>query len=172
MSEGILLLVLAYIALAALLILTLIATRLHLVLKVLLVLGVFVLYVTSYRGWQSSQGWPSGANPLPERFLLHASVTQEPDPVSGDSGHIFVWASDLSDGKPAAQPRAYRLDYTKTLHSDLEEALRNMRNGNVQLGRKKQVIERPDRPTDLTRLGERRTEIEIYSLPDPALPEK
>lgn len=172
MSEGTLLLILAYVALAALLTTALIATRLPLVIKGLITLAGLGLYVISYVGWQSVQGWPTAAKPLPDRFLLHASVIQEPDRASGAEGVIYVWLSDLGDGRPADQPRAFRIAYDKALHADLEEALRNMRNGNVQLGRVNRMARDPDHPTDLTRLGERREVIEFYDLPDPALPEK
>lgn len=172
MSEGTLLLVLAFVALTALLITALIATRLPLLIKAMLTLACVGLYATSYLGWQSVQGWPTPAKPLPERFLLHASVIDEPDPAAGTAGVIYVWLSDLVDGQPAEQPRAYRLAYDKPLHAELEEALRNMRNGNVQLGRVTRISDMPDRPTDLRRLGQRRDKITFYDLPDPALPEK
>lgn len=172
MSEGTLVLILAYVALAALLVTALVATRLPLLIKTALTLAVFGLYVASYEGWLSVQGWPTATQPLPKRFLLHASVIEEPNPSAGTEGRVYVWISDLVDGKPENYPRAYRLDYDKALHSDLEAALRNMRDGKVQLGRVTEIIEHPDRPTDLTRLGERRDTIEFYDLPDPALPEK
>ncbi|MCP4410929.1 MAG: hypothetical protein GY807_24950 [Gammaproteobacteria bacterium] len=172
MSEGTLLLVLAYVALTALLITAVVATRLPLVVKVVMTVATVGLYIASYQGWQSVQGWPAAAKRLPDRFLLHASVIQEPNKATGEEGIIFIWASDLVDAKPADSPRAYRLDYDKPLHVDLEEALRNMRNGNLQLGRMTKDSHRPDRPTDLTRLGERRDTIEFYDLPDPTLPEK
>lgn len=172
MSEGILLLVLAYVALAALLVTSLIKTRLPLLVKAALTLAAIGLYVASYVGWRAVQGWPSPVTPLPERFVLHASVIDEPDPAAGTDGMIYVWLSDLVDGQPAEQPRAYRLTYDKPLHTELEEALRNMRNGNIQLGRVTRITDSPDRPTDLKRLGEQRDLIEFYDLPDPALPEK
>ncbi|MCB1773384.1 MAG: hypothetical protein KDI88_07185 [Gammaproteobacteria bacterium] len=172
MSEGTWLLVLAYVALTALLITLLLSTRISLLIKVVMALAAFGLYSMSYIGWQSVQGWPTASRPVPARFLLHASVIEEPDPATGDEGVVYVWLSDLVDGRPADQPRAYALPYDKALHADLEEALRNMRNGNVQLGRVSKVTNRPDRPTDLKRLGENRDRITFYDLPDPALPEK
>lgn len=172
MTEGILLLVLAYVALAALLLTSLIGTRLPLPIKATLSMGAIGLYIASYLGWQSVQGWPAPVAPLPDRFLLHASVIEEPDQSAGTDGMIYIWLSDLVDGRPAAQPRAYRLAYDKPLHAGLEEALRKMRNGNIQLGRVNRFTDRPDRPTDLKRLGQHRNEIKFYDLPDPALPEK
>lgn len=172
MSEGILLLVVAYVALTALLVASLITTRLPLLVKAALTLASLGLYAASYLGWQSVQGWPAAVKPLPGRFLLHASVIEEPDQATGVEGKIYVWLSDLVDGAPADLPRAYRVAYDKDLHSDLEEALRNMRNGKIQLGRVSRMTDRPDRPTDLKRLGEHRDIIKFYDLPDPALPEK
>jgi hypothetical protein len=169
--ESVLVLVLAYVALTALLAATLIRARLHWGLKLLLVTAACGLYFVCYQGWREVQGWPVSSQ-LPKRFLLHASVVDEPDKSSGKPGEIFIWASDLIDGKPAKRPRAYRVDYDKALHSNLTDALRNMRNGVVQLGRIRQDNEPVGLPRDYTRMGERRERIEIYSLPDPALPEK
>ncbi len=171
MTESILLLVLAYVALTALLAAALIRARLHWGLKLLLVVAASGLYFISYQGWREVQGWPVSGG-LPQRFLLHASVIEEPDKSSGSPGEIFIWASDLVDGRPSGRPRAYRVDYDKTLHSDLQDALRNMRNGVVQLGRISSDDGTVGLPRDYTRMGERRERIEIYSLPDPALPEK
>ena len=172
MNEGIFLLVLAYVALTAFLATALISTRLPLLIKTVLIFATLGLYLASYIGWRAIQGWPVASYPLPERFLLHASVIEEPDKATGSKGEIYIWLSDLIEGTPADLPRAYRVAYDKALHADLEEALRNMRNGNIQLGRVTQVTDRPDRPTDLQRLGERRDRIRFYDLPDPALPEK
>ena len=172
MIEGTLLLVLAYVALTALLVTALVTTRLPLPVKAVVAIGAVALYVASYRGWQAIQGWPAATARLPERFLLHASVIEEPDAESGAAGAIFVWASDLAGGGPADSPRAYRLAYGKELHADLDEALRNMRNGTLQLGRVSRVAGTPDRPRDLTGFGEQRETLEFYTLPDPALPEK
>ncbi|MCU7840006.1 MAG: hypothetical protein KZQ94_11590 [Candidatus Thiodiazotropha sp. (ex Troendleina suluensis)] len=171
MSESVLLLLLAYVVLAALVAAALIASRFPFLVKLIILLVTTALYFVSYQGWQSAQGWPAKTD-LPERFLLHASVIDEPDKSTGSPGSITIWASDLGSGKPADEPRSYQLDYGKALHSDLDDALRNMRNGIIQLGRITVSNDQSDRPTDFTRFGEKREKIEIYSLPDPALPEK
>ncbi|MES9992777.1 MAG: hypothetical protein ABW098_12535 [Candidatus Thiodiazotropha sp.] len=171
MIESLLLLLLAYVALAALVGAALIASRFHLLIKAVIVVFTTALYFITYQGWLTIQGWPARVD-VPQRFLLHASVVDEPDKNSGSPGSITLWATDLSSGEPAENPRAYHLDYNKELHSALDEALRNMRNGIVQLGRKRAVAKQPEQPLDFTRIGERRERIEIYSLPDPALPEK
>ncbi len=171
MTESTLLLVIAYVAFTALLAAALIRASLHWTLKLILVIAAAIFYFVSYQGWREAQGWPL-AGELPQRFLLHASVIDEPDKTSGSPGVIFVWVSNLVDGRPAGQPRAYRIAYDKELHSHLQEALRNMRNGVVQLGRVTRSDDPVGLPRDYTRLGEKRERIEIYSLPDPALPEK
>jgi hypothetical protein len=171
MTEVLFGLVLAYVFLLALLMLMLLYTRWPWLLKAVMVLLVCGFYLLSYKVWREAQGWPSTAA-LPERFLLHASVIEEPDQSKGSKGQIFVWASDLAGHRPAAQPRAYRLPYDKQVHSALEDAMQNMRNGIVQLGHAREMQEDPSQPRDLTRFGEHRRELEFTALPDPALPEK
>ncbi|MEW8690747.1 MAG: hypothetical protein AB2535_06645 [Candidatus Thiodiazotropha endolucinida] len=171
MSESVLLILLAYVALAALVAAALIASSFHTLIRLFVVVFATVLYFVSYQAWQSVQGWPAWIE-VPERFLLHASVVDEPDKTTGSPGTITIWATDLSSGEPVHDPRAYKLEYSKALHTDLEEALRNMRNGIIQLGRRAAVTRKPGQPLDFTRMGDQRERIEIYSLPDPALPEK
>jgi hypothetical protein len=160
----------AYVALTALITLSLFRAPLHWSLKLLVVLTATALYFVSYQGWREVQGWPVSSQ-LPVHFQLHAAIIDEPDKTTGSAGSISVWITDLSATEPAKQPRAYRLSYQKSLHSNLREALRNLRNGVIQLGRIKQNGV-SGMPKDFTRMGEKREQIEIYSLPDPALPEK
>ncbi|PVV05898.1 MAG: hypothetical protein B6D77_17405 [gamma proteobacterium symbiont of Ctena orbiculata] len=171
MSESLLLLLLAYVALAVLAAAALIASSFPILIRAFIVVSTTALYFISYQGWQAVQGWPARID-VPQRFLLHASVVDEPDKTTGSPGTITLWATDLSSGEPADDPRAYNLEYNKELHSNLDDALRNMRNGIIQLGRKTAVAKKPGQPLDFTRIGEQRDKIEIYSLPDPALPEK
>ncbi|MEJ2592926.1 MAG: hypothetical protein P8178_16315, partial [Candidatus Thiodiazotropha sp.] len=60
----------------------------------------------------------------------------------------------------------------KAVHSALEDAMQNLRNGTVQLGRARELTDEPEQARDLTRFGERRLQLEFSALPDPALPEK
>jgi hypothetical protein len=170
-TESTLLLVLAYVALTALIALSLIRADFHWSLKLLLVMAACILYFVSYQGWREVQGWPVSSN-LPTKFQLHAAVIEEPDKASGSPGKLFVWVTNLEGGKPATSPRAYHLSYQKELHNNLQEALRNLRNGVVQLGRVSDSDGVTGLPRDYKRMGEQRESIEIYSLPDPALPEK
>lgn len=171
MTEIQTLLITVYVLLAALLVLVLVYGRLHFVLKLMLVIGVAALYHFSYQGWKQVQGWPS-QTPLPEHFLLHASVIEEPDQEKGSMGHIFIWASTLEGSFPATEPRAYVMAYDQKIHSSLEDALRNMRNGNVQLGARKKTLTDSNKSQYLEGVGEENFTLEFSPLPDPELPEK
>ena len=50
------------------------------------------------------------------------------------AGGLYVWVAALEDGKPAAQPRAYRLPYAKDLHALLGEGMKKVRQGVSQMG--------------------------------------
>lgn len=171
MTEIQTILIIAYVLLAALLVLVLLYGRLHYVLKLLLVILVAGLYLFSYNGWKQVQGWPS-QTPLPENFLLHASVIDEPDQEKGTKGKIFIWASTLKGSFPATEPRAYEVPYNQDVHSSLEDALRNMRNGNIQLGAKKRSGSELKKSQYRDGVGDESYELEFKALPDPALPEK
>ncbi|MBU0654082.1 MAG: hypothetical protein KJ914_03005 [Gammaproteobacteria bacterium] len=172
MTEMLTLLVLAYIFLLAMLVLVITHGRLHWLFKLGLVALAGGFYLISYQGWKQVQGWPSRVE-LPDKFLLHASVIEEPDQEKGTQGRIFVWASNLQGSKPADEPRAYEIAYEREVHSALEDALRNQRNGNVQIGTKGgNKAARDGAPVSVRQLGEVQDKLKFSNLPDPALPEK
>lgn len=171
MNSTLLLIVLTYAFITALLVLIIIHSKLSLLLKLPLVILTGLFMVASYQGWKDAQGWPSGSE-IPNKFLLHASVIEEPDSTEGTDGQIFIWMTDLEAQQPAAEPRAYVLNYDQDVHSALEDALRNMRKGNIQIGSKRVTNSSNLPPRDFSRLGEQRITLEFSDLPDPALPEK
>ena len=171
MTEIQTILIVAYVILAALLVLVLVYGRIRTLFKLALVCLVFCLYIYSYQGWKQVQGWPSQTS-LPENFLLHASVIDEPDQEQGTKGKIFIWASTLKGSFPATEPRAYEVPYNQEVHSSLEDALRNMRNGNVQLGAKQKQGGELKKSQYRDGVGEENYILEFRPLPDPALPEK
>ena len=171
MTEIQTILIIAYVLLAALLVLVLLYGRLHYIFKLLLVIIVAALYLVSYQGWKQVKGWPS-RTVLPDSFLLHASVIDEPDQQRGTKGQIFIWASTLRGSFPATEPRAYEIPYDQEIHSSLEDALRDMRNGNVQLGAKKISGGEIKKSQYRDGVGDESYQLEFKVLPDPALPEK
>ena len=113
-------LLLAYCAILALLVLALLWSRWPAWMKGLLVVAATVLYFHGDELAHRVAGFPS-ADPLPPRFVLLAAVIEEPG--AKGPGALYVWANALEDGKPAAQPRAYRLAYRKDLHALLDECI-------------------------------------------------
>ena len=136
-------------------------------LKGLLVLAVTGFYFVAYDAVLSVWGLPS-RDALPERFVLLATMIEEP--TSKSSGALYVWVNALEDGKPAAQPRAYRLAYSKDLHALLNEGMKKNRNGVSQLGTTEP--RRGARGLNWLRPGNDEQEIKIRDLPAPQLPEK
>ena len=171
MTEIQAILIIVYVLLAALLVLVLLYGRLHYVIKMILVVSVSALYFYSYDGWKQVQGWPTQTT-LPDHFLLHASVIEEPDQEKGTNGQIFIWASTLQGSFPSSEPRAYVVPYNQEVHSTLEDALRNMRNGNVRLGAKTIIGPEFQNTKYRSGVGEESYKLEITPLPDPSLPEK
>ena len=106
MNELLLGLTVAYIFLIVLLLLVLIYSRLHPVFKLGLLCLSVGFYIVSYEGWKQAQGWPSLVE-LPDKFLLHFAVIEEPDEELDTEGRIFIWSTDLYGEEPAAVPRAY-----------------------------------------------------------------
>lgn len=170
MNEILLELSIAYVFLTALVLLSLVYSRWHWSLKAGLILVALVFYWASYQGWKESQGWPT-ATQLPDKFLLHFTVIEEPDDEIGLEGQIFIWLTDLSAHEVAAEPRAYRLPYEKILHSKLDAAMRESGSGKLQIGQINPV-EDMQQSEQTALMGHKYPGLKFDRLPDPALPEK
>lgn len=171
MNEMLLALVLAYLFFTALLLLALIYSRLPVLLKIGLVVVAVGFYWLSYQGWKETQGWPA-LSTLPDKFLLHAAVVDEPDKDAGIDGVIQIWVSDLRDDQVAVQPRAYQMPYEIGMHGKIQEAERQMNNGNLQIGITNPRMRDSSKGSKKKRAGQKYPNLEFVRLPDPALPEK
>lgn len=136
-------------------------------LKGLLVLAVTGFFFFADDAVHHLSGWPS-ADALPERFVLLAAVIDEPSAKS--PGALHVWVHALENGRPSAQPRAYRLPYTKDLHALLDEGMKKIRQGVSQVG----TAEPKSGPKGFAwlRPGSDEQAVKIRDRPVPQLPEK
>ena len=159
--------ILSFVVLVLLCTLALVYSRWPAWLKGVLVLGVTVFYFYADDVVHQLSGWPS-PDALPERWVLLAAVIDEPSAKS--SGALYVWVNAIDNGKPAAQPRSYRLPYTKDLHALLNEGMKKARQGVTQMGT---AEPRPGkRGVSWLRPGNDEQEVKIRDLPSPQLPEK
>lgn len=136
-------------------------------LKGLLVVATTAFYFYADDAVHALWGWPSG-DALPERFVLLAAVIDEPD--AKHPGGLYVWVNALENGRPAPQPRAYRLPYSKDLHALLDEGLKKVRQGVSQMG----SAEPKTGPRGFAwlRPGGDEQLVKLRDLPVPQLPEK
>jgi hypothetical protein len=157
----------SFVALAALSALALVFSAWPKWAKALLVLGVTALYFQGERAFNNVWGQPSRQS-LPERFVLLAAVIEEPG--KGSPGALYVWVNALEGGKPAREPRAYRLPYSKDLHALLDEGMKKVRQGVSQMG----SAEPKSGPRGFSwlRPGNEEQAVKIRDLPVPQLPEK
>ncbi len=159
--------VLSFAALVLLAALALLWSRWPAWLKGLLVLSVTGFYFYADDALHGLAGLPT-RDALPERFVLLAAVIEEPG--AKNKGSLYVWVNELKDGKPAAQPRAYRLPYQKDLHALLNEGMKKVRQGISQMG----TAEPKTGPKGFSwlRPGSDEQAVKIRDLPVPQLPEK
>lgn len=135
--------------------------------KALLVTGVAVFYFYADEAVHQLSGWPT-TDALPERFALLAAVIEEPS--SKSAGALYVWVNAIENGKPGAQPRAFKLPYTKDLHSLLNEGMKKARQGVSQMGTA--TPKAGKRGLAWLRPGSDEQEVKIRDMPSPQLPEK
>ena len=136
-------------------------------LKGALVLAVTCLYFVANSQLEGVWGWPS-RDAMPERFVLLAAVIEEPGKTG--SGALYVWVNALENGKPVAEPRGYRLPYSKDLHALLDEGMKKVRQGVSQIGTAEPKV--GPKGFSWLRPGGEQQNIKIRDLPVPQLPEK
>lgn len=133
MTHDALFLTLLYVAIAALLLVLCLRTAWPRWLKVSMIVLVTISYFVANHTFDEMQGWPT-ASEVPEKFIFHWAVIEEPNKERGTEGAIYIWASTLDDHHPDGVPRAYQLPYMKDAHSNINDAIRRARAGTRQIG--------------------------------------
>jgi len=142
---------LVFFAIASLVLWFIIGSKGYWALKAIVIFLTLYLCVSVGMSIPNFAGWPS-SDPLPEKFLVHWIVIKEPDKVTKDDGHIYIWSTNLSgeikkeDGgwqqyllsfgvQDLTEPRAYRMPYTREAHERSNGALTKLKNGELVMGR-------------------------------------
>ena len=94
-------------------------------------------------------GWPT-TDLLPKKFLIHWIVIEEPNVQLGSKGAIYMWVKPIENHKKqyadledylisfydgTSQPRAYRLEYSRELHKQGQDAIMHLMQGKQIGGR-------------------------------------
>lgn len=171
MSGAIVGITVAYVALAVLLLSLNIYSRWPPWVKIGAVALTGLLYFVTYTSLESFLGWPARAA-LPQKFMMLAGSIDEPDEETGSRGVIHIWAVSLEDDRLGSEPRAYRVPYSRQLHGQVGAAMRQLRDGIVQVGEVEEGVRR--RASGIARLWveDEVSRILIYDLPAPELPDK
>ena len=180
MTLSVLLLTLAFVAVAALLLNLNLATRHSARVKVSAIVLVTLLYVAAWSGYRGITGWAT-SQPLPEDFRVYWLMVEDPEKVSGKPGAIFFWVRELDDaGFPAGPPRAHRVAWSEDAARVAEAALASMEAGEIlngRLSRDAMAPEESDKPMsdyagDGGAPGAEQPGFEFSRVPPPALPLK
>lgn len=171
MSKAIVFLILGYCGLLVLLLNLGLYTRWPAWVKTACILLFGALAFKTYESMSGLLGWPT-TQELPEQFVFVAAWVDEPDQQDSDDGVIHIWAIESSADGPASLPRAYTLQYDRNLHQQINNAMQRARQGIRQIGRRKSSAELNPALTTSSRFASDASNIEIYDLPDPQLPEK
>ena len=133
--------ILAYIAIAVLLLGLNLHSTWHWSVKTLCNVVVVGFFWVVYSSWPGIQGWPTSRD-LPKQFYLHAVNIDEPN-------SIFLWGTEFTQGLAQTEPRAYKLPYTPGLHDKVDKATRKLRKGLPVIG---QIVPNSVAPADLSSL--------------------
>jgi hypothetical protein len=125
----------AYVFLAALLLIIVLRVRAPWPVKAATVVVTSIFYCVAFFRIEGLSGWPSTA-PLPHQFQLLWARVVDPNPSDRDPGAIHVWVEVLdATNIPNGQPRAYRLPYSSALAAKVEAARDEITKGHPQGGR-------------------------------------
>jgi hypothetical protein len=161
----------AYVALAFLLLTACLSTQWPLTAKIALIALTTGLYFLAYQAHHAMMGWAT-KEAVPERFVLLATVIEEPNKEKNFPGQILIWVNGIeSDNKPAKEPRAFKVPYEKDLHALLGEAMKKNRQGVTQIGRIEPKIG-PSGASWMRGAGNDNITIKISDMPMAQLPEK
>lgn len=161
-------LVLAYASLVLIAVLALLWSPWPRWLRTMLAVGATTLYFVGHGAVHAIMGVPSRES-LPEQFVMVAAMVEEP--TTSSPGALYLWVRTLRDGIAAAEPRAYRLPYTRSLHEQISEGLKKGRDGVSQMGTAEEAG-RKGRGLGWLQPGADEQEVRIRDLPVPQLPEK
>lgn len=172
MNSPLLLLLTCYVLLAILLLALCLYTRWSAWIKTMAIVLTAGVFLFTYDSMSNLLGFPSPGR-LPERFLFHYAVIQQPDKNLSTKGSIYFWATELSQEGPAKLPRAYELPFDKETYNQLTEANKRTKQGIVQMGN----AQEPPSGAALNTLtkymsGSKVQRIRMQDMPEPSLPEK
>ena len=109
MTGAVVLLSIAYAAVAALLLNLNLATRYAWWVKGAAIVLVSGLYAGSWSGLSGLMGWATVAT-MPEDFRVLWIAMDEPDKATKEPGFIYFWVRELDEaGLPVGEPRAHRV---------------------------------------------------------------
>lgn len=182
MTGSVILLSIAYAAVAGLLLNLCLATRYPVWIKGMGVVLVSGLYVGSWAGLNGLMGWAT-VEPLPEEFRVLFITMDEPDKATKEPGYIYFWVRTLDEaGLPVGAPRAHRVAWTEEGAEAAQEALDRMDEGELLNGRIGRNLVRDQEPPEtgaeyagdqtVTGAGAETPEFEFIRVPPPALPPK
>lgn len=119
----------AYGVVSAILLLILLAARVHLALKAGATLAVAALIPWTYHAIGELRGLPTDSRP-PAHFKLHWARVVEPNLLMKEKGHVFLWLEELdAQNFPSGLPRAYALAYDPDLVKAVEVAMGKIQKG-------------------------------------------
>lgn len=147
----------AYVVVAALLLVVALRVRAPWPLKVAAIVVTSAFYGVAFFRVEGLPGWSADA-PLPRQFQLLWARVVDPNPIGRDPGAVHVWVEELDAANiPSGQPRAFRLPWSPTLAAKVEAARDEILKGRPQGGRAADYgtgtgQAAPEGPSDVTKL--------------------
>lgn len=134
---------LGFVLIATLVLWFIIGSKGHWLIKAVVIFSSLYFCLSVGFSIKDYMGWPTEED-LPDKFVVHWVVIEEPDKQTGDKGSVYIWIKPLLKTKNTretwedyllsfydsqSKPRAHQMFYSKDLHERAQEAIEMIRKG-------------------------------------------
>ena len=160
-SDGSMEVTLIFVILSTILLWAVIGSKGNWALKMAAIFVTLMFSLNIMRSLENLSGWPS-EDDLPNQFLVHWVMVEEPSKEFKTDGGIYLWVQNLDNetyevleffkNNEDFQPRAYRLDYSAELHEMALKMRLRLLDGRPILGMKEEEFNELNSPDRLLQM--------------------
>ena len=160
-SDGSMEVTLIFVILSTILLWAVIGSKGNWTLKMAAIFVTLMFSLNIMRSLENLSGWPS-EDDLPNQFLVHWVMVEEPSKEFKTDGGIYLWVQNLDNetyevleffkNNEDFQPRAYRLDYSAELHEMALKMRLRLLDGRPILGMNEEEFNELNSPDRLLQL--------------------
>ena len=130
------------------------------------------------------KGWAAEGTHLPDKYLIHWIVVNEPSKVTNTEGGIFLLVSDISKDDEEnkgeelkvyvkgneKEPRLFKIPYSREMHKQAQEMINGLKKGKRFIGEKAKENKKGGKNKEGFKYPKMKQQ--FYEMPKPPMPKK